>query len=120
MKEFLEAVEKNEELKAKVDALSNKPDAVPADFIALAKEYGFTLTEADFAEGKTEGEITEDELEAVAGGGACACTLGGGGNPSDTTQTCYCVFAGAGYRKTGGEGLDARCVCPLVGGGTAD
>ncbi|MCD8348393.1 MAG: Nif11-like leader peptide family natural product precursor [Lachnospiraceae bacterium] len=48
MKEFLEAIEKNEELKAKIEALSKNPDTTVADFVALAAEYGFTLTEEDF------------------------------------------------------------------------
>ncbi len=68
MKEFLEAIEKDEELKAKVEEL-NRKGATSADFSALAKEYGYELTEADFSGvGKDTGELSEDELDAVAGG----------------------------------------------------
>ena len=63
-KEFLELLEKNAELKEKIIALGENPAA--ADVIALAKKYGVTLTEADFA--GTEEELSEDELDAVAGG----------------------------------------------------
>ncbi len=68
MKNFLEAIEKNEELKAKVGELNEKR-ASAADFSALAREYGFDLTEEDFSGiGQDEGELSEDELDAVAGG----------------------------------------------------
>ncbi len=63
-KEFLELLEKNAELKEKIIALGENPAV--ADVIALAKKYGVTLTEADFAE--EQGELSEDELDAVAGG----------------------------------------------------
>lgn len=64
MKKFLEVIEENPELKEKLQALGEKPAV--SDIIALAAQYGMTLTEADFAAPK--GELSEDELEAVAGG----------------------------------------------------
>ncbi|MCD8338282.1 MAG: Nif11-like leader peptide family RiPP precursor [Lachnospiraceae bacterium] len=69
MKEFLEAIEENEELRAKVEELNRKADASPKDFSALAKEYGFDLREEDFSGVRRKmNEISEDELDAVAGG----------------------------------------------------
>ena len=64
MKEFLELVGKDPELKEKVRELDK--NGTMADMIALAAQHGVTLTEADFA--KYEGELSEDELSAVADG----------------------------------------------------
>ena len=66
LKKFLEEASKNEELKAKLAALTDKETAV-AKAIELAKEYGFTLTAEDFqpADGA---ELSLDELDQVAGG----------------------------------------------------
>ena len=63
LKKFLEEASKNEELKARLAALTDKETA-----IELAKEYGFTLTAEDFqpADGA---ELSLDELDSVAGGG---------------------------------------------------
>ena len=67
MKEFLEAVEQNPKLKEKVEALDAAGSA-PAQYIALAAEYGFALTAADFAPAAAGGPVSDDELDAVAGG----------------------------------------------------
>ena len=79
LKIFLEEASKNEELKTKLTALTDKETAV-AKAIELAKEYGFTLTAEDFqpADGA---ELSLDELDQVAGG------RGG---------TCYCMNVGSG------------------------
>jgi len=61
MKEFLEALEQNPELKERAAAL-DAAGSTPAQYIALAAEYGFALTAADFA-------------PAVAGGGATVCMM---------------------------------------------
>lgn len=65
LKRFLEEVSKNEELKAKLTALTDKETAVEKA-VELAKEYGFTLTAEDFqpADGA---ELSLDELDQVAG-----------------------------------------------------
>ena len=60
--------------------------------IALIKEYGVELTAEDFK--APSGELSDDELKAVAGGGGCGCWAGGGG---------------------GGDGL--FCACAIIGGG---
>ena len=67
LKKFLEEASKNEELKARLAALTDKETAVEKT-IELAKEYGFTLTAEDFqpADGA---ELSLDELDSVAGGG---------------------------------------------------
>ena len=68
MKKFLEEASNNEELKARLAALTDKETAVEKA-VEIAKEYGFTLTAEDFqpADGA---ELSLDELEHVAGG-AC-------------------------------------------------
>ena len=66
LKKFLEEASKNEELKAKLAALTDKETAVEKA-IEIAKEYGFALTAEDF-QPVDGGELSLDELNAVAGG----------------------------------------------------
>ena len=83
LKKFLEEASKNEELKTKLKALTDK-DTDTEKAIEIAKEYGFTLTAEDFKE--TQGAvISDDELDQVAGG---ACFLGG------TPREIQCVIMG--------------------------
>lgn len=107
LKKFLEEVSKNTELTEKV----GKETDVNA-LIAMAKEMGIMLTAADFEKPK---EMSDDELDAVAGGGdvSCACAMGGGGTKDSNDKTCACVLAGAGYSQSGRE----RCVCGFAGYG---
>ena len=67
LKKFLEEASKNEELKARLAALTDKETAVEKA-VEIAKEYGFALTAEDFqpADGA---ELSLDELDQVAGGG---------------------------------------------------
>ena len=112
MKKFLEAVSKNEELTKKINTMTKE------DLLALAKELGVELTEADFE--KPAGELNDDELNAVAGGGACYCAIGGGGTEDSNDKTCACVAIGAGYAKFGdfSDPDYERCICGLAGIGT--
>jgi len=88
LKTFLEEASKNEELKAKLAALTDKNTAV-AKTVELAKEYGFALTAEDFqpADGA---ELSLDELDSVAGGW---CLFAGGGS-SGTKKITYCEKCG--------------------------
>lgn len=73
------------------------------DVIALAKELGIELTEADFE--TRDGEMSEEELNIVAGG-ACSCTVNGNGmgvaddnGPTMTDKDghlCFCSLCGWG------------------------
>ena len=66
MKKFLEEASKNEELKAKLAALTDKDTAVEKA-IEIGKEYGFNLTTEDFE--TTDGEeVSDDDLKTVGGG----------------------------------------------------
>lgn len=108
LKKFLEAVTQNKELAEKINQESD-----PKQLIALAKEMGLTLTEADL-EKKAE-EIDDDDLDNVTGGSdvSCACAMGGGGTKDTNDKTCACVLAGVGYEKDGSE----RCLCGFAGYG---
>lgn len=91
LKKFLEEASKNEELKTKLAALTDKDTAVEKA-IEIGKEYGFNLTAEDFE--TTDGaELSFDELEQVAGG--------------------WCHYAASG-------GLKYPCPCSIVGQGLID
>ncbi len=100
-KTFFELLSKDEELRKKVCAMTELED-----IIALAKEHGIELTEADFE--AQDAELSEDELNAVVGG-ACTCTAGGTGTPIIDDGCikaidmggyfCYCTYSGYGDGK---------------------
>lgn len=76
--------------------------------IAIAAEKGFTLTAADLEPSKAaNGEISDAEMDAVAGGKDCYCVLGGGGTGTGSQKTCACVADGFGFMKCD----DMRCAC---------
>lgn len=104
IRKFLELASSNEEFKNKLNS------ATKESIIALAREQGIELTDADF--GPTS-EVSDDELNTVAGGNACACVLGGGGTGSAGQKTCACV--GVGFGKTAGG--KSRCGCAAAGSG---
>lgn len=74
IRKFLEELEQNEELKARVYALEGQADAAE-QVIAIAQEHGYAiamedldaLTADDFAE-ETSPELDLNDLEEVAGG----------------------------------------------------
>ena len=41
-------------------------------------------------------ELSDDELDAVVGGGKCICSFGGGGEYSDGSVRCVCIIGGDG------------------------
>ena len=121
LKKFLEMISEDETLKQKALACKDleKDDEVRS-VVALAKEMGIELTEADIiVEKEAEGELSEDELTAVVGGGGCGCAMVGGGGGTDDrdghTYGCACV----GYGQGGdGRANDTNCVCYVGGCGT--
>ena len=108
LKKFLEIVSKNEELAAKVGAMGKD------ELLALAKELGLALTEADLTQPTQE--LDDDDLDAVAGGSdvSCVCAMGGGGTEDSNDKTCACVLAGVGYDKPYNR---ERCICGFAGYG---
>ena len=108
LKKFLEKASETEALLEKVSA-----EKEPAALIAMAKDMGIELTEDDLMQPVEE--MSDDELDAVAGGSdvSCACAMGGGGTKDTNDKTCACVLAGVGYDKAGRE----RCLCGFAGYG---
>lgn len=104
MKKLLEIVSASKELAAKINGMGKE------DIITLAKELGVELTEADFSQNC---ELSDDELDTVAGGGKCICSFGGGGKASEGEKTCACVMGGGGEYSDG----SVRCVCIIGGDG---
>ena len=78
MSKFLEAISDDEAFKERLNEAKT-----PEKVIELAKEKGFTLTEDDLIMDKPSGSkmLSDDELEAVAGGKLCTCENAGIGNP---------------------------------------
>ena len=133
MKKFIEFLSSQDE------ETSEKASKMEEDeLIAFAAENGITVTPEDFAEAKkeaeaaAEGEISDDELSAVAGGKTCACVAGGGGEADAAKTRCPCSSFGAGSGPdpvwdevcacvAWGHGKDTRgsnrCVCFVGGGG---
>ena len=91
MKKFLEAASQDREFVEKLNK-AETPEAV----ISLAAEKGFTLTEEDLKPALQTGEVSDDEMDAVAGGKTCVCVAGGGGEAGTRDETCACVLGGAG------------------------
>ena len=107
MQKFLELVSKDEALVAKIGAMGKD------ELIALAKELGVALTDADLT--RPTQELDDDDLDTVAGGSdvSCACAMGGGGTKDANDKTCACVLAGVGYDVNKAE----RCLCGFAGYG---
>ena len=105
MKKFLEAMSKDEALRKKATTMGKE------DLLAMAKELGIDLTEADFAQ--PEGEMNANELDAVAGGGACACVTLGAGTYEGKDNACGCYIYGTGDASSSEE----RCFCVYGGYG---
>ena len=106
MKKFLQTVSANHELTEKIGSMTLE------ELLALAKELGLEMTEADFVQ--PANELSDDELATVAGGfDECACAMGGGGTGDHNDKTCACVLVGGGYAKNGHE----RCICGFGGYG---
>ena len=121
LKKFLELISTDKALQTKALACNELGEEKGKEaLIALAKECGIELTEADLEKkaAPASSELDDDELDAVAGGGGCGCAVGGGGGGTDKkdgkTYGCACVLYGQG-----GDGSfnDANCMCYLGGGG---
>ena len=85
VKKFLEEAEKNEELKAKLAALTDKETAAEKA-AAIAKEYGFDLKPEDF-QPKEDVDLSDEELTRVAGGIIS--------NTPPSGKNCICILYGS-------------------------
>lgn len=133
LRAFLAQAGEDEAWRAELAKLEDKQAAVEA-CLAKAAELGLTLAAEDFDE--PAGELSEDELAAVAGAGDCMCMLGGGGTKDDgaledrcwspflgyVDTVCACVVYGEGWADElspmeGDYDEYQRCICPMVGEG---
>ena len=106
MKKLLELASEDKEFAKEIQAADKEA------LIRLAKAHEIELSEEDFE--KPQNELSDDELDAVAGGDACYCVGGGGGSANDSNKTCACIAGGGGQWQDG----STRCIC--VGGGGGD
>ena len=127
LKKFLELLANDKELEAKALACNELGEEKgKVALMALAKENGIELTEADLEKKAepTSGELDDDELDAVSGGAAtgnergfCLCPAAGGGGGKDAddgnTFGCACVIYGQG-----GDGRRKDINCNCIFGGT--
>ena len=85
--------------------------------IEILKEYGVVLTAEDFK--APEGELSDDELNAVAGGGGCGCPVVGGGGGDEII--CVCIAGGTGFViGSGGLNEQGGCICAVAGAGATN
>jgi len=94
LKAFFEKAKTDKELGEKFNALGSK-GAGPDEYIALAAEYGFTVTMEEMDEEKKNRKLNEDQLEGVAGGG--------------TSDKYNCWFTSSGQKKTMNGDIYIRC-----------
>ena len=77
LKAFWEAIQADTALQQKLQGVTD-PDAI----VAIAKEAGFSISADELK--KAQSEISEDQLEGVAGGGVA-------GDPALACATCACT-----------------------------
>ncbi len=117
------------EVQEKMKALNNDGEVTSAKIIDFWKAQGVELTEEDLK--VPSHEMSEDELEAVSGGGGCGCFAGGGGTGDYLECICYGAGSGglitigrhSGKLLTGGEAMwSARggCWCIVTGAGATN
>ena len=112
LKKFLDLIANDKELEAKALACKEKGKEA---LLALAKEYGIELTEADFENKPVSGELDDDELDAVAGGLAyCNCGAAGAGGASNPTS---CLLGTSNLGVTTGTQGASTCTGLGIGGG---
>jgi len=73
IKAFIEKSKTDSELMAKLDTLGRKGAEGVDEAVALAAEYGFTVTKEDMEAARRQncphhGQLSEEELDAVSGG----------------------------------------------------
>jgi predicted ribosomally synthesized peptide with nif11-like leader len=122
LKNFLELIASNKELEKKALATNELGEEKgKAAMLALAKENGIELTLADLEKKEESGELSDDELDAVAGGGFCTCVVAGGGGGTDANDGqiygCACTSYGQGGD---GRKKDSNCACIVIGEGQDD
>lgn len=112
MKKFLELASQESD-----GFLEKLGKADQQELVALAAEKGVSLTDADFVRTESEGEVSLDEADAVAGGKKCACLyIGEGKGSGENDLRCSCGVTGSGDYTTTHDTLN-RCICAMAGYG---
>ena len=119
LKKFLELLSKDKDLEAKALACNDLGEEKGRlALLELAKENGIELTLADLAKKAENGELSDDELDAVAGGGGCGCpAVGVGGGRDSKDGNAYHCACGAYGQGGDGRANDSNCLCIGAGGG---
>lgn len=86
---FIEKAKSEKELADKLSELDPK-GAKAEEYVALAAEYGFTITAEEIEKHRKRAELSEEELEGVVGGEAAF----------QTSLTCWFTPTGKGYKKS--------------------
>lgn len=107
LKKFLEKISTNEELQDRANQMTKE------ELLREAAKMGIALTNEDFRQGSQD-PVSNDELDAVSGGGKCGCSDFGGGTAEGTgLKSCGCAVIGVHNFEDG----EARCCCFAMGGG---
>ncbi len=113
------------EIYEKMTELNKDGNVSSAQIIDFWKAQGVELTEEDLK--VPTQNLSDDELDAVVGGGGCGCCVTGGGWGDELY--CGCVLAGAGgiYYYDSNGSLTTKishkyggCVCPAAGAGATN
>lgn len=117
IKEAINELKNNEEFIKRLDEVnknSKNRDEAKSLTLQLINEYGYDFNESDLTDVTPlkNGALSDDELEAVSGGGNinCYCAIGGGS--SGGTWECACIIGGGGS-----DGHGNVCICPIGGSG---
>ena len=99
---------------------AESPEAV----VELLKGKGLDVTAEDLQAlaqpaGQEAVELSDEELEAVAGGDDCYCVVGGGGTAGGVDRTCGCVIEGLGTFTEKNGKIGDRCICVTGGMGAS-
>ena len=110
-------LQEHPELGDKLKAIATESQTqMQEKMIEILKEYGVVLTTEDFK--APEGELSDDELNAVAGGGGCGCAVGGGGGGDELV--CVCVLGGSGSIPGCYDPSQGGCICAVAGAGATN
>lgn len=111
-------IQEHPEINEKIKELySDSQEEMQAKMIELLKEYGVELTAEDLK--APSGELSDDELEAVSGGGGCGCSGLGGG--AGDYLGCGCCAVGIGLIEgTNNFSEYGGCFCPGAGAGATN
>ena len=113
---FMEIISKDAELQGKLNELTANNDT--AEVVALAASVGIDLAEDDLILHAAPElcELSDDELDAVAGGWKeCVCIAAGGGKADSDGLACACVAGGLGVGRRNKNAT--RCACVMSGFG---